>query len=112
MTRAIIAGIGVLFCASVAFAAPPDKVDPLRDLPPDVQGKIVQLAQVVAGAIQGGQLSEAQIKAALNSGDSLAMVRSLGPEASQLLQDIVAGFRGKYSEDELNMILGGLIQEK
>ena len=40
------------------------------------------------------------------------MIKSLGPEAAQLLQEIAAGFKGKYTEEELNMILGGLIGVK
>ena len=107
--RAIIA---LLLSAVVVFAEPPATVSPLRNLPPDVQGKIVQLAQILAGAIQSGRLSDAQIQATLNGGDAPAMIRSLGPEAAQLLQDIAAGFQGKYTEEELNIILGGLIEAK
>jgi hypothetical protein len=109
MTRPIIASIGVLCCVSVALAEP-GKVNPLGDLPGDVQVKIAQLAQILSGAIQGGQLSDGQIKATLQSGDVSAMIRSLGPDAAQLLQDVAAGLR--YTEDELSMMLGGLIQEK
>ena len=112
MTKIILAAVGVLFCATVTFAEPPGVAEPLRDLPPDLQGKIVQLAQILAGAIQSGQLSDVQMRAALNGGDAPAMLRSLGPEATQLLQDIAAGFKGKYSEDELNLLLGGLIPAK
>jgi hypothetical protein len=87
-------------------------MNPLRDLPPDVQVKMSKLAEILAGAIQSGRLNESQIQTALNSGDAPAIIRSLGPEAAQLLQDIAAGFKGKYSEEELNMILGGLIGAK
>ena len=111
MTRPIIASIGVLFCVSVALAEP-GKVNPLGDLPGDVQVKIAQLAQILFGAIQGGQLSDGQIKATLQSGDVSAMIRSLGPDAAQLLQDVSAGLKGRYTEDELSIMLGGLIQEK
>lgn len=104
--------LGVLLCVSAAFAEPPATMNPLRDLPPDVQVKIAQLAQILAGAIQSGRLSDEQVKAALNGGDAPAMIRSLGPEAAQLLQDIAAGFKEKYNEDELNIILGGLIETK
>jgi hypothetical protein len=40
------------------------------------------------------------------------MIRSLGPDAAQLLQDIAAGLKGRYTEDELSIMLSGLIQEK
>jgi hypothetical protein len=77
-----------------------------------VQTKIAQLAQVLATAVQSGRLSDAQIQASLNGGDAPALIRSLGPEAAQLLRDIAAGFKGKYTEEELNLILGGLIGAK
>jgi len=40
------------------------------------------------------------------------MIRGLGPQAAQLLQDIASGFKLRYTEDELSAILGGLIQAK
>jgi hypothetical protein len=112
MARATMMCAGLLFCITAAFAEPPATMNPLRDLPPDVQVKMSKLAEILAGAIQSGRLNESQIQTALNSGDAPAMIRSLGPEAAQLLQDIAAGFKGKYSEEELNMILGGLIGAK
>jgi hypothetical protein len=110
--RAIIVCMSLLLSAVVVFGEPPATMSPLRDLPPDVQVKLAQLAQILAGAIQSGRLSDAQVKAALNGGDAPAMIRSLGPEAAQLLQAIAAGFQGKYTEEELNIILGGLIEAK
>jgi hypothetical protein len=109
MTRTMIAGVGILLCASIAFAEGAGAANPLGDLPSDVQLKIAQLGQILAGAVQDGRLTDAQIYAALSSGDAPAMIRSLGPQAAQLLQDIAAGFKGRYTEDELNAILGGLM---
>ncbi|HZC68209.1 MAG TPA: hypothetical protein VE201_06285 [Nitrospirales bacterium] len=108
----IAVSLGLVLCVSVAFAEPPSTMSPLRDLPQDVQVKIAQLARILAGAIQSGRLSDAQVKAALNGGDAPTMIRSLGPEAAQLLQDIAAGFKGRYTEEELNIILSGLIESK
>nr|MBI3612467.1 hypothetical protein [Nitrospirota bacterium] len=85
---------------------------PLRDLPQDVQAKITQLAQILAGAVQSGRLGDATIQSAMNSGDAPALIRGLGPEAAQLLRDIAAGLKGKYTEEELNLLLGGLIGVK
>ncbi len=112
MTRASLVCTGMLLCASVAYAEPPATINPIRDLPPDVQVKISRLAEIVAEALQSGQLSDSQIQAAMKSGDAPALIRSLGPEAAQLLQDIVAGLKGKYTDEELNVILGGLIGVK
>jgi hypothetical protein len=97
---------------SVAFADVSARANQPGDLPPDIQVKITQLGQVLAGAIQDGRLTDAQIKAALNSGDAAAMIRGLGPQAAQLLQDIASGFKTRYTEDELSALLGGLIQAK
>jgi len=102
----------MLLCASVAYAEPPATVNPLADLPPDIQVKMSKLAELLAQAQQSGRLSDSQIQTALNSGDAPALIRSLGPEADQLLQDISAGFKEKYSEDELNVILNALIGTK
>ena len=112
MTRAITTGVSLLLCATVAFAEPSATLFPLHNLPPDVQAKIARLAQVLAGAVQSGQLNDGQLQAALNSGDAPALIRSLGPEAGQLLQDIAAGFKGKYTEEELSLILGGLLRAR
>lgn len=112
MTKAIITCAGLLLYVTMASAEPPATMSPLQDLPPDVQAKVAQLAQILAGAVQSGRLSDAQIQANLNGGDAPAMIKSLGPEAAQLLQDIAAGFKKKYSEDELYMVLGGLLGAK
>jgi hypothetical protein len=77
-----------------------------------MQGKMARLAQILAGAVQSGRLSDATIQSAMTGGDAPALIRSLGPEAAQLLQDIAAGFKGKYADEELNLILGGLIGAK
>ena len=107
-----IAGLGIFFCMSVAFAEVAATSNQLGDLPPDLQLKIAQLGQVLGKAIQDGRLTDAQIQAALTSGDAAAMIRGLGPQAGQLLQDIASGFKLRYTEEELSAILGGLIQTK
>jgi len=112
MARTIIMCAGLLLCVTMALAEPPATISPLQDLPPDVQAKMARLAQILVEAVQSGRLSDAQIQASLNGGDAPAMIRSLGPEAAQLLQDIAAGFKQKYSEDELYMVLGGLLGAK
>ena len=112
MTKAITACVSVLLCGVVSFAEPSATMSPLRDLPPEMQAKMAQLAQILAGAVQSGRLSDATIQSAMNSGDAPALIRSLGPEATQLLQDIAAGFKGKHTEEELNLLLGGLIGAK
>lgn len=110
--KSIIACVSVLLFAAVAFAEPHATISPLGDLPRDMQVKMARLAQILAGAVQSGRLSDATIQSAMNSGDAPALIRSLGPEAAQLLQDIAAGLKGKYTEEELNLLLSGLIGAK
>lgn len=112
MMKALAACVSVLLFAAVAFAEPPATISPLGDLPRDMQVKMARLAQILAGAVQSGRLSDATIQSAMNGGDAPALIRSLGPEAAQLLQDIAAGFKGKYADEELNLLLGGLIGAK
>lgn len=110
--KALAACVSVLLFAAVAFAEPPATISPLGDLPPDMQVKMARLAQILADAIQSGRLSDTTIQSAMMSGDAPALIRSLGPEATQLLHDIAAGFKGKHTDDELNLLLGGLIGAK
>ena len=110
--KALAACVSVLLFATVVLAEPPATISPLGNLPPDMQVKMARLAQILAGAIQSGRLSDATIQSAMASGDAPALIRSLGPEAAQLLHDIAAGFKGKYADDELNLLLGGLIGAK
>jgi hypothetical protein len=112
VTRTSLVCMGMFLCAAVAYAEPPATVNPLQDLPPDVQAKMSRLTEILAEAQQSGRLSDAQVHTALNSGDAPALIRGLGPEAARLLQEIAAGLKGKYTESELSMILGGLAGAK
>ena len=112
MTRAGLVLGWLLLCACVAQAEPPAAINPLQDLPPDVQAKMSRLSDILSESIRDGRLSDAQLQAAVYSGNAPELIRSLGPEAAQLLQDISAGLTGKYSEQELGMILGGLMGAK
>src|SRR5437773_8129923 len=109
----VITICSVLFLSAVmAYAEQTETFQPLRDLPPQVQTDMARLAEILSSAIKSGRLSDAQVQAALNSGDAPAMIRGLGPEAAGLLQDISGGFKEKYTDEELNMILAGLIGSK
>lgn len=109
MTKLWTAWVGLLLTASLAFAEP---LYPFRDQPPEVQAKMQRLTEILAQSIKEGRLSDAQIRSQLNGGDAPAMIRSLGPEAATLLQEITEAFKGKYTEDELSAILGGLLETK
>ena len=67
MMKALAACVSVLFFTTVAFAEPPATISPLGDLPRDMQIKMARLAQILAGAIQSGRLSDATIQSAMTS---------------------------------------------
>jgi hypothetical protein len=112
MMKGLAACVSVLLFTAIALAEPPATISPLGDLPQGTQVKMARLAQILAGAIQSGRLSDATIQSAMASGDAPALIRSLGPEAAQLLQDIAAGLKRKYADEELSLLLGGLIGAK
>ncbi|HEY5627766.1 MAG TPA: hypothetical protein VIR79_07455 [Nitrospira sp.] len=82
----------------------------LNTLPPDLYSKIQQLSLILDQHIKSGNISEAQIQQQLLSGQLEPTIRSLSPEASQLLDEINADMQsGKGpGEDALLPLLGGL----
>lgn len=112
ISRFVVASVALIVCAAVAVAEPTTTANLLRDLPPDVLAKIAELAQLFSDAIRNGQLTDAQIKATLNTGDVEALIRTLGPDAARLLQDITTGLKANYSDEQLHQLLGGLTDIK
>ena len=82
----------------------------LNSLPPDLYNKLQQLSQLIDRNIKAGTLTEAQVQRELMSGRLEQTVRSLGPEANQLFEEIIADMKnGKGpGEDALAPLLGGL----
>ena len=82
----------------------------LNSLPPDLQQKLQQLSQLIDRNIKAGTLTEAQVQQELMSGRLEQTVRSLGPEANQLFDEIKIDMKnGKGpGEDALIPLLGGL----
>jgi hypothetical protein len=105
-TTAILACLVCVFCAT---GTPAEPLTPFANLPPDVQSKFAQLAAILAAQIQSGQLTEEQIRSGINQGDAPGMIRSLGPDAARLLQEIAEALKARYTDDELGAILGGLM---
>jgi hypothetical protein len=112
ISRIVVASVALIVCAAVAVAEPTSTANLLRDLPPDDLAKIAELAQLFSDAIRNGQLTDAQIKATLNTGDVEALIRTLGPDAARLLQDITTGLKANYSDEQLHQLLGGLTDIK
>ncbi|HEY6085079.1 MAG TPA: hypothetical protein VIU63_06760 [Nitrospira sp.] len=82
----------------------------LNSLPPDLYNKLQQLSQLIDRNIKAGKLTDAQIQQELMSGHLEQTIRSLGPEANQLFDEIQADLKnGKGpGEEALAPLLGGL----
>ncbi len=82
----------------------------LNSLPPDLYKKLQQLSQLIDRNIKAGTLTEAQVQRELMSGRLDQTIRSLGPEANQLFEEITADMKNDKGpgEDALVPLLGGL----
>jgi hypothetical protein len=82
----------------------------LNTLPPDLYYKLQQLSLLLDQNIKAGKITETQIQQQLLSGQLELTIRSLGPEANQLLDEINTDMRsGKgLGEDALMPLLAGL----
>jgi hypothetical protein len=82
----------------------------LNSLPPDLHKKLLQLSQLIDRNIKAGTLTEAQVQQELMSGRLEQTIRSLGPEANQLFEEINTDMKnGKGpGEDALAPLLRGL----
>jgi hypothetical protein len=82
----------------------------LNSLPPDLQKKLQQLSELIDRNIKAGKLTEAKVQQELLSGRLEQTIRSLGPEANQLFDEIKVDMKnGKGpGEDALAPLLGGL----
>jgi hypothetical protein len=105
-----------LFATTPAFAQsagdglPSDATGILNSLPPDLHKKLQQLSELLDENIKAGKISDALIQKQLMSGGLERTIRSLGPEANQLFDEINADMKnGKGpGEEALAPLLGGL----
>ncbi len=105
-----------LFATTPAFAQsagdglPPDATGILNSLPPDLHKKLQQLSELLDENIKAGKITDAQIQQLLMSGRLERAIRSLGPEANELFDELNAEMKnGKGpGEDALAPLLGGL----
>lgn len=70
----------------------------------------MQLSQLIDQHIKAGRLSDAQIQQQLMSGNLEQTIRSLGPEADRLFDEISADMKNGIGpgQDALMALLGGL----
>jgi hypothetical protein len=80
----------------------------LDALPSDVLAKVQQLGQMLQQNINEGKITEAQIQRELMSGNLQQTIKSINPEASQLLDEINASMKNSSNAENLPDILGGL----
>ena len=80
----------------------------LDALPSDVLAKVQQLGQMLQQNINEGKITEAQIQRELMSGNLQQTIKSMNPEASQLLDDINASMKNSPNAENLPDLLGGL----
>ena len=90
--------------------SPDNAAGVLNSLPPDLQQKLQQLSHLIDQNIKAGKLTEPQIQQELMSGHLERTIRSLGPEANQLFDEINTDMKnGKGpGEDALIPLLGRL----
>ena len=79
----------------------------LDALPPDVQSKMQQLSQMLQQNIKEGKITEAQIQRELMSGNLQQTIKSMNPEAGQLLDEINAAMKNSSNAENLPDIPSG-----
>jgi len=87
---------------------PQNTADILDALPSDVQSKMQQLGQMLQQNINEGKITEAQIQRELMSGNLQQTIKSMNPDAGQLLDEINAAMKISPNADNLPDLLGGL----
>lgn len=106
-----------LFVATPAFAQsaqrpthPAEAIGILDSLPPDLYKKLQQLSELLDHNIKAGKITDAQIQQQLASGRLEQTIRSLGPEANQLFDEIRSDMKNGNGpgEEALMPLLGGL----
>ena len=77
-------------------------------LPSDVQTKMHQLGLMLQQNIKEGKITDAQIQRELMSGNLQQTIKSMNPEAGQLLDEINASMKNSPNAENLPDILGGM----
>jgi len=80
----------------------------LDALPSDVQAKVQQLGKMLQQDIKEGKITEAQIQRELMSGNLQQTIKSMNPDAGQLLDEINASMKNSPNAENLSDLLGGL----
>jgi len=115
LTISILIAFSLLATSQVSAQAPgghppANATGILNSLPPDLFKKLERLAHLLDQNIKAGKVTDAQLQQELMSGRLEQRIRSLGPEANQLFDEINEDVKnGKgLSEEALMPLLGGL----
>ena len=108
---AVILFVAIPTLAQSAGGDPPaDATGILNSLPPTLQKKLQRLSELLDQNIKAGKITDAQIQQQLMSGGLERTIRSLGPEANQLFDEIHSDMKNGNGpgKDALMPLLGGL----
>ena len=100
-----------VFAQSAESPIPPDDAAGIMNsLPPELHKKLEQLSELLDQNIKAGKITDAQIRQQLTSGGLERTIRSLGPEANHLFDEIQADMKNGNGpgKDALLPLLGGL----
>lgn len=108
LMTSILLGLFALPCSAQMGAGEAAKI--LNGMPPDLFAKVQVLAQHLQQGIKEGTLSEAEVQQGMMSGHLAEKLKSVNPQAGQLLEEISDAMKsGKGpGETALMPLLGGL----
>jgi len=110
----LLAGLGVLLSlhqpSSAQTRGRQDAMSILNSLPSDLYAKVQRLAQMLDHSIKAGQITDAEIQQGMLSGHFGEKLKTVNPEAGQLLEEISEAMKGGsgLGESALMPLLGGL----
>lgn len=87
-----------------------DALNILNSMPPDVHAKVQALAQMLDRGIKEGKLTEAEVQQGMMSGHLGEKLKTINPDAGQLLDDLKDALKNGNGpgEESLMPLLGGL----
>lgn len=87
-----------------------DAMNILSTMPPDLYAKVQALAKLLDQNIKAGTITDAEVRQGMMSGQLSETLKTVNPEAGQLLDEISEAMKSGQGpgEDSLVPLLGGL----
>lgn len=109
----VLLGLGLMMTGPTAYAQTggrQDAINILSAMPPDLYAKVQTLARMLDQSIKAGTLTDAEVQQGMMSGHLGQKLKSVNPEAGQLLDEISDAMKSGQGpgEDSLLPLLGGL----